>query len=132
MRNIQVLTDKTAISLSLLCVIHCLVTPLLIVLLPSLAALQLDNEYFHLWMLVAVIPTSSYALTLGCKQHKRYRLLIQGALGLLLLISAVFLDEALLGEGWEKIFTVIGASIIALSHYRNYRLCRHQSNCDCT
>ncbi len=58
MRTIQNFTDKMAISLSLLCAIHCLALPLLIVLLPSITALQLYGEDFHLWMLLAVIPTS--------------------------------------------------------------------------
>lgn len=131
MRSIQIFTDKLAISLSLLCTVHCLIVPLIIVLLPSLTALKLDNEAFHLWMVLAVIPTSVYALTMGCKQHKRYQLMTLGTLGLLCLILAAFLGEAFLGELWEKTLTVIGASIIALGHYWNYRLCQYQDPCAC-
>lgn len=132
MNSIQTLTDKTAIGLSLLCAIHCLASPLLVVLLPSLSALQLDNEAFHFWMVVAVVPTSVYALTMGCKQHKHYRLLTYGFIGLACLISAVVLGEALLGEAGEKILTVIGATIIAYGHFQNYRLCQqHKKHCDC-
>lgn len=126
MRTIQIFTDKMAISLSLLCAIHCLVFPLVIVLLPSIAALQLNDEAFHVWMLLAVIPTSIYALTVGCKQHKHYRVLTLGLLGLLLLVLAV-----ILGGVWEKALTLIGAGIIVLGHYRNYRLCQHEENCEC-
>ena len=89
MNTTQVVTDKLAIGLSLGCAIHCLSLPILLALLPSMTALQLDNEAFHFWMLVAVIPTSVYALTLGCKQHKRYRLLILGFIGLGLLVMAL-------------------------------------------
>ena len=111
-------------SLSLLCALHCLVSPLLIVMLPSLVALQFDDEAFHVWMVLAVIPISVYALTMGCKKHKRYRLLGLGLFGLLLLVSAIFSGEALIGDFWEKALTVTGAVIIALGHYWNYRLCR--------
>ena len=131
MNSIQTLTDKAAIGLSALCAIHCLVSPLLIVLLPSLTALQLDNEAFHLWMVVAVVPTSVYALTMGCKQHKRYHLLTYGLIGLSCLILAVVLGESLLGEAGEKILTVLGAVFIAYGHYQNYRLCQRKDSCSC-
>lgn len=131
MKNLQAFTDKTAIGLSLLCTLHCLAMPFLFVLIPSAAALPLDNEAFHLWMVVAVIPTSLYALTQGCKQHKRARLLGLGSIGLAFLILALILGESLLGEIGEKIFTVIGAAIIAYAHYRNYQLCQLSDDCAC-
>lgn len=131
MKNLLIFTDKTAIGLSLLCAIHCLAAPLFMVLLPTFAALQLNDELFHVWMVLAVVPTSVYALTMGCKQHKRYRLLIVGLLGLSCLIITAVLGEAFFGEAWEKILTLIGAGIIAYGHYKNYRLCQHQRNCAC-
>ena len=131
MISTQAFTDKMAMSLSLLCALHCLVSPLIIVMLPSLAALQFDGEAFHVWMVLAVIPTSVYALTMGCKQHKRYRLLGLGLFGLLFLVSAVLLGEDLISDFWEKALTVIGAATIALGHYWNYRLCQRQEFCAC-
>ena len=128
---VQTLTDKMAMSLSLLCALHCMAAPVTMVMLPSLAALQFDNEAFHLWMVLAVIPLSVYALTMGCKRHKRYRLLGFGFVGLLFLLSAVLAGEEFIGEFWEKALTVIGAVTIALGHYWNYRLCRHQESCVC-
>ena len=125
--SIQKFTDQVAIKLSLLCVLHCLAFPFVLVLLPSVAALQLNNEAFHLWMVLAVIPISVYALTMGCGQHKRYYLLTLGLIGLIFLISAVALGESLLGEVWEKILTIIGAVMIAYVHYKNYSLCQTKS-----
>ncbi len=131
MTNLQTISDKTAIGLSLLCTLHCLALPLAIVLLPSIAALPLADEVFHLWMVFAVIPISIYALTLGCKKHKHYRLLGLGAVGLGLLIVAAFVGHDLLGEFGEKTLTVIGASIIALGHFWNYRLCQEHESGTC-
>ena len=129
--GVRALTDKMAMSLSLLCALHCVATPVVLVMLPSLAALQFDDEAFHLWMVLAVIPISSYALTMGCKRHKRYRLLGVGLVGLLFLLSAVLLGEAVISEFQEKALTVIGAVTITLGHYWNYRLCRRQESCLC-
>ena len=128
MTDVQTFTDKMAMSLSLLCALHCLASPVLIVMLPSLVALQFDGEAFHVWMVLAVIPVSVYALTMGCKQHKRYRLLGLGLLGLLFLLSAVVSG---VGNFWEQALTVTGAAIIALGHYWNYRLCRRHEFCAC-
>ena len=131
MDNIQTYTDKIAISLSLLCALHCLALPIAIVILPSIAALPLADEAFHVWMVIAVIPISIYALTIGCKKHQRYRVVFLGVIGLFFLAFAAFLSEAYLNELWEKIFTVIGATIIALGHYWNYQLCQKQNECCC-
>ena len=131
MRTAQMVTDKLAIGLSLACAIHCLALPILLVLLPSAAALQFNNESFHLWMVVAVLPTSIYALSMGCKQHKHYRLLFLGSFGLALLVMALALGEERIGEAGEKILTSIGASFVAIGHWLNYRHCQTQNNADC-
>jgi len=127
-------TNNLAIGLSAMCILHCLATPLLLVLLPSLSALNLESEAFHGWLLIGVIPTSVFSLLVGCKQHKRYRVLAVGICGLLFLISAVFVEDLANGELLEKVLTVVGASIVALGHYMNFRLCRSNSRsnkCEC-
>ncbi|WDE05092.1 MerC domain-containing protein [Thalassomonas viridans] len=131
MKLLQISTDKLAISLSMLCVLHCLAFPLILVLVPSIAALPLEQETFHLWMVVAVIPTSIYALTLGCKKHKKLSVLSGGLIGLAGLIAAVLFGESQLGEAGEKLLTVAGATLIALAHYKNFQLCHHLSQCPC-
>lgn len=136
MNNLQALSDKAAISLSFLCTAHCLALPVMLALIPSIAALQLENESFHFWLIVAVLPTSIYALTMGCRKHKRYTLLALGLTGISFLVLAIILCETLLegsayGEAIEKIMTSVGAMIIAYAHFRNYRLCRSQPTCSC-
>ena len=131
MKILPMFTDKIAISLSVLCVLHCLTVPLLVVLLPSITVLALDREAFHLWMVIAVIPISLYALTLGCKKHKKPSILFFGLFGLAFLISAVFFGESQLGEAGEKIITVIGSTLIAFSHFKNFTFCRELEQCPC-
>ena len=130
MRSIQALTDQTSIGLSLVCAIHCLFVPVLLVALPSLASLPLESEMFHVWMVVAVLPISMFALTLGCKKHKRYKIFFLGALGLISLISALLL-ESLVGEIGEKLLTLLGAGLIAWGHFTNFKLCQQHDNPDC-
>ncbi|MCL6417119.1 MerC domain-containing protein [Aestuariirhabdus sp. Z084] len=129
MENIRSLTDKTAIGLSLLCALHCLAFPFAMVLVPSLAGLSLDGEAFHLWMVIAVIPTSLFALTLGCKHHKRYWVVLTGLVGLLILAMAAIAGAKVLGETGEKSLTLLGATVIALGHYWNFRRCQNNERC---
>lgn len=131
MRPTQSVMDKFAIGLSMMCTVHCLATPILLTLLPSLTALQLGNEQFHIWILVAVIPTSLLALSLGCKKHKRFRYMVSGFIGVILMVLAVTVGEALFGELGEKGFTLVGAAFIAVAHWFNYRQCLAKDDEDC-
>ncbi|MGB2217627.1 MAG: MerC domain-containing protein [Porticoccaceae bacterium] len=130
MKNIQTLSDKTAISLSIICALHCLALPSLLVMLPSLTALNLADEVVHLWMLAAVIPISIYALTMGCRKHKRLGIVALGLVGITTLIAAALLGHDVLGETGEKIIVTTGAFIIAISHWQNHQLCR-RLDCEC-
>lgn len=125
------LTNNLAIGFSAFCVVHCLAAPLLLILLPSLTALSLDNEAFHNWLLIGVIPTSLFSLIMGCKQHRFYRVLLIGGGGLLFLISAILVEGFLYGEILEKVLTVTGACIVAFGHFLNFRLCKRHRRCDC-
>lgn len=129
--NLQPAADKAAISLSLLCAAHCLALPLVIALLPPLTAVGLADEAFHTWIVVAVIPLSALALTLGCNRHRQLGVLYIGLLGLLLLCLAALLGHEALGEAGEKVLTLAGAVLIAVSHFRNYLLCQKGSSCEC-
>ena len=117
--------DKAAIGLSLLCVAHCLLTPLAIVMLPALGATFLEDERFHYALLFLVLPTSLFSLSLGCRKHGHREILAIGLVGLFLLFLTVILGEDLLGEIGEKISTVAGALVIAVAHVRNFRACQN-------
>ena len=130
MNNIQAISDKAAIGLSFLCIAHCLALPLIGVLLPVLTAFNLQDEAVHWWMLTAVVPTSLYALTMGCTRHKSYSVLGLGVVGLIILVSTPFLGHDFLGESGESILTTLGALIIAGGHIINQRLCR-RANYQC-
>lgn len=122
--------DKTAIGLSALCVVHCLLTPLLLILVPSNAVQWISDEAFHHGMLLGVLFSSIIALNLGFRVHCQRSILFWGAAGLLLLSSPLLLGHDLIGEHGEKLLTVLGASIIAIGHIKNFKVCRkHQCEC---
>lgn len=127
--NHQKLTDTAAIALSFLCTLHCLALPLILTLIPGMAVLSLDNEAVHLWLIVAAIPTSAYALTLGCRQHRQAYIPLVSAFGIVCLFLALFWAHEIFGDAGEKALTLIGAWLVAYGHYRNYKLCQHENCC---
>ena len=130
MNQHRLIFDKMAIGLSLLCSIHCLLLPVILVWLPMLLGLNLQDEAFHFWMIFLVIPISAIALTQGCRDHLRYSVLVLGGVGLLCLVLALVIGHDLFGEVGEKGLTLLGSSLIVAAHIANYRLCR-RLDCHC-
>jgi hypothetical protein len=132
MIQVQQPANKIAISLSVLCAIHCFATPMLMVFLPSLASFLIEPELLHMWLAVGVLPISVFALTLGCKKHRKLQVLALGFIGLAFMLTAVASGALGLGENAEKALTLLGATLISGAHFWNYRLCQqHKKSCDC-
>ena len=129
MKVTQEYSDKTAISLSLICLAHCLLVPILLVLFSGYVTLSYNNELIHYLLLLLAIPVSLYALFRGMRNHSKLIFFVIGLLGITALIFAVTIGTAIWGEFGEKLFTTIGASLIVFAHYKNYKLCR-KLECD--
>ena len=130
MENIQATADKSAIALSVLCALHCLLMPAAIVLYPTALGFVPDNESVHFALLFVVIPISAYALIKGGKVHKNLKVFITGISGLLVLVAAVILGHDMLGEIGEKTLTVLGSVIVIIAHIKNHLICR-ATDCEC-
>ena len=128
--NTQVKADKLSITLSLACMIHCLLMPSFLILTSGFLALSIDNELIHKVFLIIVLPVSLYALITGYQNHKILSYLYLGVSGLWLLFFAVFFGEGVFGEFAEKSLTLIGSIIVATSHYKNYKACKELA-CEC-
>lgn len=70
--------DRLAIALAGLCLVHCLLTPIALVLFPMLAATSVADEQFHTMLLWLVLPASLVALALGCRRHKDHLVISLG------------------------------------------------------
>ena len=117
--------DKFAISLSGVCLMHCLLAPVLVTLAPifTLSAVA-EDILFHQLMLWIVLPTSIIALFLGCRKHRLFSIAATGFLGMLILVIVAFFRHDIFGSVAEKFATSIGGITLAGSHYLNYRACQ--------
>ena len=131
MRLTQEYSDKTAISLSALCLVHCLLVPSFLVFLSGYVSLSYNTELIHYAILFIAIPVSIYALITGVRNHKSFSFLYLGLIGIISLILAITLGAQIWGEVGEKVLTTVGALLVAISHFKNYRLCREVECDDC-
>ena len=130
--------------MALVCAVHCLLTPLLIVLLPIIASTFWVDSEFHLWMLLMVVPLTTFSFFMGCKKHHDIILVVLAVLGIAFLFFGVWFgcstctgghhfpslnDLSNFPHGFESVFTTLGGTLLVIAHVRNYRLCR-KSECD--
>lgn len=109
--------DQVAISMAIICAIHCLITPVLLVGLPILATTFWVDANFHLWMILLVIPTTTLAVWSGCRRHRDKWVISIAAVGLGLL------SVALANERYAKAAARSdSASAVQLSSGPNARL----------
>ena len=118
---LSMLLDRASISLSLICVLHCFATPILLAFAPSLLALPVADEKFHAVLIFMIIPASLVALTMGCRRHGDMSVVYWGCGGLLVLLGTLVLGHDLLGDAGEKIMTVFGSGLVVVGHVLNFR-----------
>ena len=121
--------DGVVIAISALCVLHCLLVPVAVVVFPFVATTLWASHEFHVWLLVLILPSSAVALWLGCRRHRSGRVLGLGLLGMAVLITAAILGPEKLTEPGEVLVTGTGGVLLAASHVMNFRRCR-RSRCE--
>ena len=114
--------DKAGIIMSVTCIIHCLLTPVAIILIPAMANLGEGEEILHLLFATIAIPIAAFSLWRGYTQHGTKLPIFYAVPGITLLWIAMSLHEPL----WlESVVTGIGASLIITAHVLNHRLKHH-------
>ncbi|MBQ73867.1 MAG: hypothetical protein CMQ20_02440 [Gammaproteobacteria bacterium] len=116
--------DGIAVFLSGTCLVHCLLFPVLVTLFPIVQGSLMEEQYFHLIMLVLILPISLIALTIGCNKHRDIATICLGATGLITLTVTALMGHELFSFFGERMATSAGGIILASAHIQNYRCCR--------
>ena len=106
--------DRMAITLSGLCVVHCLATAVLLGLL-SAAGGMLGAPIIHEVGLTLAMMLGALALGRGVYEHGFMMPSAVGGLGLGVMAGALTMPH----DGGEAMFTVLGVSVLALGHQLN-------------
>jgi MerC mercury resistance protein len=112
--------DRLGICLSALCVVHCLLTPFLLLLLPSVQLLAIHESY-HEYMLVILPLLAVIAFIPGYRLHRDHRVFLWAIPGLMMIVvGALVLHDFMY---LEIASSVIGSLFLIRAHLLNRRLC---------
>ena len=104
-------------AISLLCLVHCLATPLVVMLVPTMAGFL---GGWHPVLLAGVVGTAAWAFVPGYRYHRNKAVLGLAAGGVLLLAIAVTLfHEHFVAE---TVITMAGAALMLGAHWKNRAL----------
>ena len=106
--------DRMAITLSGLCVVHCLATAVALALLASAGGL-LGSPWIHEVGLTLAMVLGAVALGRGVYEHGFMMPSAVGGLGLGVMAGALTLPH----DGSEALFTIVGVAVLALGHQLN-------------
>lgn len=124
---------------SVACLIHCLLLPLVLAILPAASGWLGLPEEFHVLAFALAVPASSFAMIQGYRHHGAILPVMLGATGLTLVGIGALSGFRLAAETG---FTVSGSVLLAIGHLRNWRLrrlawrtslrCPDDAGCRCT
>jgi len=109
--------DAVGMLISILCLVHCLVAPLLIAAVPALGLGFLAVDGIHVAFAIAVLLAAVAALIPGYRQHHKLGVLALGAAG----VAAVAVGTTLPGGLPETSVTVLGSCMLIAAHVTNLR-----------
>jgi hypothetical protein len=132
--------DKAGMIASITCAIHCMIMPLIVTLLPIFGLSLFATEEFE-WMLLMVSAMLGVtSLCFGFKKHKSFRAFSFLGIGLTFLVIGRLAHEhvshfRVFTFDIYLLFLVAGATLVALSHWLNNKLCKsclpcHSSGCE--
>ena len=108
--------DRVGITLSGLCLIHCLAGLLLVTVLGVGGNWLLAPEIHRVGLAFAIV-VGVFTIGLGVFRHGRMGPMVLGTLGLALMTTGLFVDHGV----QEMVFTVSGVILLALGHILNLR-----------
>ncbi len=118
-RRFNALLDKSAMTLSGLCLVHCLAGSLLLTVFAAGGDWLGHNVHF-IGLLIA-LPLAAFALWRGVAVHHQLGVALLGAAGIVLMAASLFIGH---GGAGEIALSMTGVSLLGLAHYWNLNAAR--------
>jgi len=121
--------DEIGIWASGICMVHCLLTPVVL----SLSAVSVhflpSEERTHRVLAVSIAFVGALALVKGYRRHKKRRIPLLMAIGLAFIFGGAWFGDRLPSHAIEVVITLIGSGFMIAAHRTNHTFCRH---CSCS
>jgi hypothetical protein len=111
--------DRAGLTLSALCVVHCLATLALVSAL-GLGGTLLANPLIHEAGLALATVIAAVAIGLGALRHRRPVPFVTAMTGLTFMGGALAMPHGY----QEAVLTIIGVALVSIGHILNLRACR--------
>jgi peptidoglycan/LPS O-acetylase OafA/YrhL len=119
--------DQIGVWTSTLCVVHCLLTPVVLSLSAVSAHFLPSEERTHRTLAIAAL--GAIALVKGYRNHRSLRVLLLMVAGLASIFGGAFWGDHLPSHGVEVLVTLIGSGFMIAAHRTNHTFCR---DCSCS
>jgi hypothetical protein len=121
--------DQIGVWTSTLCVVHCLLTPVVLSLSAVSTHFLPSEERTHRTLAVAIAALGAIALVKGYRNHRSLRVLLLMVAGLAFIFGGAFWGDHLPSHGVEVLVTLIGSGFMIAAHRTNHTFCRE---CSCS
>ena len=121
--------DRVGVWASALCVVHCLLTPVLLSISTVFVHFLPSEERVHRSLAVLIASVGAIALVRGFRAHRRARVVYLMAGGLGCIFFAAFFGDRLPGHWAEVGVTMVGSFLMISAHRLNHTFCR---DCVCS
>jgi uncharacterized membrane protein YfcA len=121
--------DGLGIIASTLCLIHCVLTPLVLSLLAVWAHYLPSEERFHRVLAASVATLGGVAILRGYHRHRRSRVLLLMSVGLLLIFAGAYWGSRLPSHLIEVAVTMLGSCFMIAGHFLNHTFCKSCERC---
>jgi hypothetical protein len=122
--------DRLGIFISAACFVHCILTPVVLSLSAVTAHFLPADEKIHRILAVCVAAVGGFAIITGYRRHRRSRVLLLMATGLLLIFGGAFWGDRLGSHPAEVAVTMLGSCFMISSHLINHTFCKDCQSCD--
>jgi len=112
--------DRLGIWLSGLCVIHCVLTPLLLTALPISSSFFNFESWTHWILALLLIPTVVIGFRSSIRKGRATYVRVLFLLGGLLVLAGLLVGENY-PEIAETILTIIGGLFLVAGHWKNWK-----------
>ena len=120
--------DRMGVWTSALCVVHCILTPVLLSSAAVFAHFLPSEERTHRCLALFVALFGALALLLGFRRHRQIRVLWLMSGGLACIAGGAWFGDRLPSHAYEVAITLCGSALMIAAHRLNHTFCKA---CDC-
>lgn len=121
--TLQLVADKAGICLSAICIVHCILTPVILLALPALHAFEWYHGTLHVVFAIIIPLLALAAFIPGYKLHGDSRVFKIALVGFALVIAGIIIPHELEIEWLEPVFSIAGSIFLVRAHLINRNLC---------